>query len=128
MKPLGRKYTKHNCKWKVKESGKNITSWWEDTIAPNKTADLRLVEEEIKIGTDLYESEAQERYLDSIGDGDSPTNWNCSLKGTDLLSHNDGECISCDWEKQMRASTGWADPNFIEAWDYDEYWLNKYRG
>lgn len=36
---------------------------------------------------------------------------------------DEGVCMSCDWDKQRDASTGRDDPNFIEAWEYEDHWL-----
>lgn len=42
-------------------------------------------------------------------------------------SHEEGVCVYCDWERMVSKVKGWDDPNFIEWWDYKEYWegLNK---
>jgi hypothetical protein len=37
------------------------------------------------------------------------------------LTHEDGVCMLCDWNRMAAKSTGWDDPNFIEWWDYKEY-------
>ena len=59
-------------------------------------------------------------------EGYNKVSWDCSYKGCNILWHEDGTCISCDFRKQMLAAKDWSDPNFIEAWDYGEYWMNKY--
>jgi hypothetical protein len=66
MKPLGRQYTKHNCKWKVKEKGKSIKGWWEDTINPNKTLDRELAKEDISSGVDQYEADCFDKMEDDF--------------------------------------------------------------
>lgn len=38
--------------------------------------------------------------------------------------HLAGTCIHCDWKKQA-AGKEWDSPDFIEWWDYSEYWEQK---
>lgn len=52
--------------------------------------------------------------------------WDCPWNGTDVVSCIEGSCISCDWQRQHDASSGWDDPNFCESWEYDEVWLRRY--
>lgn len=50
------------------------------------------------------------------------------LRGKDRVenSHPEGLCIHCDWYRSMEGKR-WDDPDFIEAWDYDNYWLKFVR-
>ena len=62
-----------------------------------------------------------EDYVDESGrvleEYEHPKEHNC--KG---VCHT-GTCISCDWQIQHDAATGWDDTNFIEWWDYTrDYW------
>ena len=121
MKPQGRRYQSHNAKWKVKDHGKNIAGWWENVISPsNKRARVEGKQEILdsnpheELNT-YFESELKDEY----------ELWGCLYKGTDTVTCPEGICISCDWDTQHDAATGWDDPNFIEAWDYEEYW-SKY--
>ncbi len=125
MKPEGRQYTKTNCKRKVKENGKHIPAYWED-IPPNKTKAKVLAEKEMEIEVEVgLHDYIEDKFNPFI---DTPeVNWDCSLEGSDLTHEVEGECISCDWHRQMKASSGWDDPNFIESWDFDIVWLQKWR-
>lgn len=59
--------------------------------------------------------------LDKIEEDDLINGRKCYFKKDDIY-HPEGECMHCDWRRQADAATGWDDPNFIEAWDYKEYW------
>lgn len=36
--------------------------------------------------------------------------------------HPAGTCMDCDWKKQAIGKE-WDSPDFIEWWDYSEYWV-----
>lgn len=53
----------------------------------------------------------------------------CSFSGTDLLSHEkEGVCFNCDFERlkkeEDKLNLDWMDKT--EAWDYHDYWYQKY--
>lgn len=53
----------------------------------------------------------------------------CSYSGSDIMSHPKGECFHCDYERVQKEEDerglDWLDRT--EAWDYYDYWHNKYR-
>ena len=52
----------------------------------------------------------------------------CSYSGSDIMSHLKGQCFHCDYERVIKEEEEknlyWLDKT--EAWDYYDYWHNKY--
>jgi hypothetical protein len=114
MKPLGRKYYKDKTggKHPTKIDGKT-SSWWEDIVPPNKTADKVANKVRVEDYIDYEYNPLPEDFSDT-----------CFFDGNRdelSLTHEDGVCMLCDWNRMAAKSTGWDDPNFIEWWDYKEY-------
>lgn len=116
MKPLGRKYynNKTGGKHKIKTDGKT-SSWWEDIIHPNKTADK--VANKVRVEDYIdYEDEPVNPFYEYSDDCFFDGDWN------ELECHEEGVCMLCDWNRMATKSTGWDSGNFIEWWDYKEIW------